>query len=182
MQLWEDQKVVNALKQVLTNYGYLEYDEEVSKCTGGLNIIVTNLDAERDISVALKICKTLEQITGKHFSMPSFNIHGRQDLNTKWTSFILHEQHYHENVKITYPKDNTEPLVIECYVDEFMRVDLNSPHILRYANENGEINTKFRVIDRKTGRAVKIWNEVKNVSTDIIAKAMAELADKAMKS
>lgn len=182
MQLWEDQKVVNALKLVLTNYGYLEYDEEVSKRTGGLNIIVTNLDAERDISVAVSIYKTLEQITGKHFSMPAFNIHGRQDLNTKWASFTLYEQHYHENVKITYPKDNTEPLVIECYVGEFMSVDFKSPHILRYANEKGEIKIEFRVIDRKTGRADKIWNEVKNVSTDIVAKAMAELADKAMKS
>ena len=113
--------------------------------------------------------------------MPSFNIHGHQDLNKKWTSVTLHEQHFHENVKITYPKDNTEPLVIECYVGEFMQVDFKSPHILRYANEKGEIKTEFRVIDRKTGRAVKIWNEVKNIGTDIIAKTTADLLDKAMK-
>ena len=181
MQLWEDRKVVNALKQVLTSYEKLEYDETVSKRIGGLNIKVTHFDADRDNSVALNICKTLGQITGKHFSMPSFNIHGHQDLNKKWTSVTLHEQHFHENVKITYPKDNTEPLVIECYVGEIMQVDFRSPHILRYANEKGEIKTEFRVVDRKTGRAVKIWNEVKNIGTDIIAKTTADILDKAMK-
>ena len=181
MQLWEDQKVVTALKQVLTNYDYLEYDETVSKRIGGLNIKVTRLDADRDISAALNICKTLGQVTGKHFSAPSFNTHGHEDLYKKWTSFTLHEQQFHEGVKITYPKDNTKPLVIECYVGEFMRVDLKDPNILRYANEKGEIKIEFRVVDRKTGRAVKIWNEVKNIGTDIVAKTTAELLDKAMK-
>ena len=73
------------------------------------------------------------------------------------------ERRFHENVTITYPKDNTEPLGIECYVGEPLNIDLNSPYIRRYANEKGEIKIEFRVVDRKTGRSTKILKEVKNM-------------------
>ena len=181
MELWEDRKVVNALNHILKDYNYLKYDEASSKRISGLHIKVTLLEADRDILVALKICKTLGEITGKRLSTPTFNTHGHPDWNKKWTSFNLHEQQFHEGVKITYPKDNTTPLVIECYVGEYMCVDLKDANILRYANEKGEIKIEFRTVDRKTGRAVKIWNEVKNMSTDIIAKTVAELIDKSIK-
>ena len=91
------------------------------------------------------------------------------------------ERRFHENVTITYPKDNTEPLGIECYVDEPLNIDLNSPYILRYANEKGEIKIEFRVVDRKTGRPTRILKEVINIGTDIFAKTLAELLDKVMK-
>jgi len=31
MQLWQNQRIVEALNQILTNYDYLKYDEEMSK-------------------------------------------------------------------------------------------------------------------------------------------------------
>ena len=91
------------------------------------------------------------------------------------------QRRFHENVTITYPKDNTQPLGIECYVGEPVNIDLNSPYILRYANEKGEIRIEFKVVDRKTGRPTKILREVMNLGTDIVAKTMAELLDKAGK-
>lgn len=31
MQLWQNQHIVDALNQILTDYDYLEYDEDTSK-------------------------------------------------------------------------------------------------------------------------------------------------------
>ena len=61
MQLWEDQKVVQALEHILKGYDYLEYDKEASKRLNALKVKVkgTHLNAKRDISVAGNICSAL---------------------------------------------------------------------------------------------------------------------------
>ena len=77
----------------------------------------------------------------------------------------MNDQQFHKNVKITYPSDRTEPVVVECYIGEYMQVNVNDPHILRYADENGEIKIKFHVVDRKTGSTIR--SEMKNISMEI---------------
>ena len=189
MQLWEDQEIVDVLKHILKDYDYLEYDEAVSRHINGLQVKVTRLDADRDISVASNICQALGQATERYFRPPTFNTlhpptfntHGYQNLNKKWTSFNLHEQSFHKNVKITYPSDRTKPVEVECYAGEYMQVNINDPSILRYADEKGEIKFELRVVDRKTGSVVRrdtgnnLLNELKNILTDIAGKTIAEL-------
>ena len=69
MQLWEDQAVVHALEHALKSYDYLEYDEAGSKHINALKVRVKadHLNADRDISVAGKVCRALEKETGRRF-------------------------------------------------------------------------------------------------------------------
>ena len=77
----------------------------------------------------------------------------------------MHERQFHTNVRITYPIDRTGPVVVECYVGEFMQVNLNDPNILRYADKNGTFNIVFKVINRNTGVVVK--EEKQSISTKV---------------
>lgn len=77
----------------------------------------------------------------------------------------MNEQQFHKNVKITYPSDRNEPVVVECYVNEYMQVHVNDPNILRYANENGQIKMEFRVLNRETDSIIRC--ETKNIAMEI---------------
>ena len=77
----------------------------------------------------------------------------------------MNEQQFHKNVKITYPDDRNQPVVVECYVSEYMQVNVNDPNILRYADENGEIKIEFRIVNRETDSIIR--SEVKHVVMEI---------------
>ena len=77
----------------------------------------------------------------------------------------MHEQQFHTNVRITYPSDRTEPVVVECYVGEFMQVNLNDPNILRYADKNGKFDIVFKVVNPNTG--VVVNEEKQSISTKV---------------
>lgn len=81
--------IVDALKQILEDYDYLEYDEATSKRINALRVKVTRLNADRDFSVTGHICRALEQVTGKRFFVPG--VVNSQNRETEWTFFTLHE-------------------------------------------------------------------------------------------
>ena len=180
MQLWKDQKVVQALEHILEGYDYLEYDEETSKRINALKVKVKkdHLNTKRDISVAGNICSALQRETGRRFFVPSVVTQGGQNWNTDWQYFNVREQQLHKNVKITYPSDRTEPVIVECYVGEYMNLFVGDPQITQYADENGEIKIKFCVVDRKTGSATS--SKVMNVALDFLAKTAAEVIHKSV--
>ena len=178
MQLWEDKKIVQALKHILEGYDYLEYDEAASKRINALKVKVTRLEAKRDISVASDICKSLNKKTGRRFFVPSVVTQGSQSWITGWTYFNVREQPFHKNVKITYPSDKSKPVVVECYVGEYMNLFVGDPQIAQYADENGEIKIEFLVLDRKTGSTK--WREAKNIALDLLAKTAAEVMAKSV--
>ena len=113
---------------------------------------------------------------GRRFFVPSVVTTGSQNWNTEWTYFKVREQQLHKNVKITYPNDRTEPLIVECYVGEYMNLFVGDPQITQYADENGEIKVEFRVAERKTGET--ILSESKNITLDLLPKAAAEIMAK----
>ena len=90
--LWEDQEIVDALKRILEDYNYLEYDEEASRRTTELRVKVTRLDADRDFSVTGRICRALEQDTRKSFFVPGVVTHGSQNWEKEWTFFTVRER------------------------------------------------------------------------------------------
>ena len=117
MQLWQNQRVVDTLNQILTDYDYLEYDEEVSKQDingiedNGLHIKVTHQNADRDSSDACGICGILGQVTGRLFYpvffslgynyqnriIPSFKDYHPiffHPLDNEWMSFDIYEHRY----------------------------------------------------------------------------------------
>ena len=179
MQLWKDQTVVEALNKILEDYDYLEYDEAASKRINALKVKVTRSDVKRDISVAGRICRALEKETGRRFFVPSVVTHGAQNWAKVWTYFNVREQPFHKNVKITYPADSSKPVVVECYVGEYMNLFGGDPQIAQYTDENGEIKIEFRVIDRSTGET--ILSELKNVTLDLLAKTAAEAVHKSIR-
>ncbi len=69
MQLSENPKIVEALKRILKDYDYLEYDESRSK-GDVLSVKVTILDTERDFEVCGRICNKLEEATNLSFFVP----------------------------------------------------------------------------------------------------------------
>ena len=92
MQLWEDdQEIVEALKHILEDYDYLEYDEEASRRSYGLRVKVTRLDADRDFSVTGHICRALGQATGRRFFVPGVVTHESQNWETAWRFFTIRE-------------------------------------------------------------------------------------------
>ena len=178
MQLWEDQAVVHALEHILEGYDYLEYDEEASKRIKALKVKVkeTCLDAKRDISVAGNICSALQRETGRRFFVPSVVTNGSQSWTKDWPYFNLRELPFHKNIKIAYPPDRSKPVVVECYLGEYMNLFVGDPQISQYTDENGEIKIEFQVVDRKTDTT--ILSERKNVTLDLLAKTAAEVMHK----
>ncbi|RKU38427.1 hypothetical protein C6496_06345 [Candidatus Poribacteria bacterium] len=77
----------------------------------------------------------------------------------------MNDQQFHKNVKITYPNDRNEPIVVECYVNEYMQVNVNDPNLLHYADESGQIQIEFRVVNRETDSVIR--SEVKNITMEI---------------
>ena len=68
MKLSEDRKTVDALKQILTDYDYLEYDEVRSKRTRHLHVHVSYSDINHDISGVIgHICRRLKKETGREY-------------------------------------------------------------------------------------------------------------------
>ena len=88
MKLAEDQQVVEALKQILEDYDYFEYDE-TWPCHDELRIKVTDLDVERNQQVVIGIRDKLAKVTNRKFSSP--HLSHSDNLNEEWTEFILYE-------------------------------------------------------------------------------------------
>ena len=89
MKLAEDQQVVNALKQILEHYDYLEYDEAWG-CPNSLHVEVTNSDAERNRNVPIEIRDKLADATNRKYSAP---FGGSDDpMSEKWESILLYEK------------------------------------------------------------------------------------------
>ena len=87
MSLSKNQEIVDALKHILEDYDYLEYDEEYSRNRDLLHVVVTSLDAERDEDDMWEIRKRLERATGQQFA-PVGKVRGNND----WTSFNLRKK------------------------------------------------------------------------------------------
>ena len=89
MKLSENQQVVEALKQILEGYDYLEYDEILSN-RDELHIKVTDLEAKRNDQIPIEIRLKLEEATNKKFS----SLHGgpyedSYDFDDGWDGFCL---------------------------------------------------------------------------------------------
>ena len=92
MKLTEDKQVVEALKKILEDYDYLEYDEIKSGCGGTLWIKVTNLDAKRDRGAPIKICSKLKEATNRKFSAPHGSWYEDNDnFDDVWDFIVIRE-------------------------------------------------------------------------------------------
>ena len=93
MPLRDDQEIVDALRQILEEYPYLEYDEALSQHTDGLRVKVTRFNAERDFSVTGHICRALGRSTGmqRRFFVQGVVTSESQDWETEWTFFTIRE-------------------------------------------------------------------------------------------
>ena len=91
MKLAEDRQVVEALKQILEDYDYLEYDETWDD-RNVLRVIVTNLEVEPKFRVEKEVRSRLEDATDRKFSSLNMmeNIQN-DDTNEVFTEFILYE-------------------------------------------------------------------------------------------
>lgn len=184
MKLWEDMEIVDALNKVLLSYEYLEYDEKSSKGINGLCVRVkeTHLNTERHISVVNNICRDLKEATGRSFFIAG--VVNAKNWQTDWTFFNLREESQdkqpHENVKITYPHDRADTIVVEYYADEHCHFNRNDPNLLHYVDENDKINIKTIGIDRKTDKTIfqVVYNKIEDVFTTIVAKSVVELISK----
>ena len=92
MKLAEDKQVVEALKKILDDYDYLEYDEIMSGCSDTLNIKVTDLDAKRDEGVKIGICLKLEEATSRKFSAFHSSWYKDSDnFSDVWDNIVIRE-------------------------------------------------------------------------------------------
>ena len=117
MQLWQNQHIVDALNQILTDYDYLEYDEDTSKQDingiqdNGLHVKVIHQNANSDSSDACDICERLGQMTGRLFYPVFFSLGSNHQnriipqfkdyapiflhrLDDGWISFDIYEHRY----------------------------------------------------------------------------------------
>ena len=91
MKLSENQQVVEALKQIIVDYDYLEYDE-VWPDRDHLHIKVTNLNAKRNGQIPMEIRFKLEDATNRKFSSPhSGPYEDNYDFDDGWDGFLLWE-------------------------------------------------------------------------------------------
>lgn len=91
MLLSEDQTVINALKNILKNYGCFEHDEVRSKNRDFLCVKLTRPKADRDISIAFSICRRLGQATRRSFLNPTSVGSGSRNSNTDGSHFNIRE-------------------------------------------------------------------------------------------
>ncbi len=95
MKLAEDQQVVEALKQILEDYGYLEYDETWPDLDE-LRIRVTASNAKRNLQVITEVYHRLQEATNRKFS----SLHGgpyndSDNFNEGWADFTFTEENIH---------------------------------------------------------------------------------------
>ena len=90
MKLSEKPKIVETLKRILTDFDYLEYDEERSK-GDVLSVQVTVPDTERDFDICENVRNKLEKSTNLSFFVPGLGsvYSGRADWTKAWTYFTL---------------------------------------------------------------------------------------------
>ena len=97
MKLAEDRQVVEALKQILEGYDYLEYDE-IWPDRDELHIKVTDLEAKRNDQIPIEIRLKLENATNRKFS----SSHGgpyedSYDFDDGWDGFCLRKNNSKED-------------------------------------------------------------------------------------
>ena len=86
MLLSRNTKVIEALNRILKDYNDLVYDISESRNKPYLQVRVINPDyTEHNMSVAVYICRELEQITGECFSVQAYVGEG------VWTHFRIRE-------------------------------------------------------------------------------------------
>ena len=89
MKLTEDRQIVEALKQILEGYDYLEYDE-IWPDRDELHIKVTDLDAKRNGQTPIEIRLKLEDATNRKFSSPHGGTYeDSYDFDDGWDGFFL---------------------------------------------------------------------------------------------
>ena len=87
MKLWENEKVVEALKGILEDYDYLEYDDPFSRERYDVFVVkVTDMSKDRKMSDANNICRKLEETTKRRFVVMGFLHEGG---NKNWTHFRI---------------------------------------------------------------------------------------------
>ena len=91
MKLSEDKTVIDALKRILEDYDYLEYDEVYSENRDLLKVKVTK-NVDKDFTVTRQIVKKLEQCTGKDFYTPQSAGSLPRDRDKDWEGFNIHER------------------------------------------------------------------------------------------
>ncbi len=101
MKLWQNEEVVEALKDILKeDYPYLKYDEEESKrlstppaevlseqCHDVLHVKVVDVNANRDFADIGNICTKLKESTGIHFFLAS--VVNTPNWENEWTKFNI---------------------------------------------------------------------------------------------
>ena len=93
MKLSENQNIVDALKHILEDYEYLEYDKKESSNMNHLVVKVTDLNAVRSYNAARRIKEELTKATRLEFNpvvLP--NPKPGHAPNTSWTHFNIREK------------------------------------------------------------------------------------------
>ena len=93
MNLSENQEIVNALKQILEYYDYLEYDEIHSRSTNQLCIQVSHLDPNFNLGIIRNICEQLgRKYTYERDKSTRFYIRIMNHNDDPSISTILHQE------------------------------------------------------------------------------------------
>ena len=96
MKLSQDTTVVNAIKCILKDYDYLEYNESQSKNESFLHVDVIDRKPDSAYSDKINIVIALEQTTRRYFSSNEVGCGGK-NLRTSWCNFRIRERkNYHE--------------------------------------------------------------------------------------
>ena len=92
MKLSEYPQVIEALNQILMDYGYLKYDATWPN-RDVLHIKVTDSEVERNLQVIIDICQKLQAKTNKkYYFLYGGPYKDGDNFNEVWTSFILREE------------------------------------------------------------------------------------------
>ena len=150
MLLSENQAVVDALKKILEDYEYLEYDEEYSRNRDLLRVKVTDPNADRDISDAHDISRKLGQVTGRYFRSPGSAGSAPRNPDTDWEGFNIREYK-----KIAVNPDTGQSYPIELPAPEVVRqaiLELEYPtEGIRVVTATENLAEKFQLSNEQKG-------------------------------
>ena len=172
MLLSENQAVVDALKKILEDYAYLEYDEESSRNQDFLRVKVTDPKTNRDISVARRISRELGISTGIDFLNPSSAGSGPRNPNTDWTYFNIREYK-----KIAVNPDTGQYFMISVPALEVVRqaiLELEYPvDGLRVVNATERLAEKLQISDEN--KRAKNRSDLNFFRYDVVAPQFKRL-------
>lgn len=151
MDLSENQKIVNALKQILEYYDYLEYDENLSTGTNRLCIKVSHPDANCYLGVIENICAQLGwEYTCEPDRSTRFYIRLMNHNDYRSISTIPHQE------DALYPDPEPDSAIAYYYRAIVMRHCKQHESAIADLNEALRLNPNFA--EARTGLAVERWN------------------------